>query len=364
MTCILVIEDDPAIRENIAETLEYEGYDVLQADNGSTGVECALRAFPDLILCDVMMPKLDGYGVLAALRSEPSTSTIPFIFLTAKAEWQAVRKGMDLGADDYLAKPHTMPELLAAVHTRLEKRHSIERIHQQSVEALNRNLIRMLPHELRTPLNAILGNAQLMRSDYERLNKQDVQQMGEEIFAASERLQHVIENYFLYAQTELLQRDATRMKIIAEQRVEMPGVLIREVVSAKARQYRRENDIMVQTDNIEICMMAESLWKIVEELVDNALKFSLSGSEIQIIGHSERGTYLLQVRDQGRGMTPDQLKQVGLNVQFERDLYEQQGVGLGLVLAQQLTQLYGGALKIVSEPGGGTTVSVDLMRPR
>ncbi|MEO8395779.1 MAG: response regulator [Chloroflexota bacterium] len=134
MTCILIIEDNLTLREDIAEALEYEGYSVLTAANGVVGVASALSALPDLILCDVMMPKLDGYGVLSALRAQPSTSSIPFIFLTAKADRLDVRQGMDLGADDYLIKPHTTPELLAAVRTRLEKHRLNDRKYQQNLD--------------------------------------------------------------------------------------------------------------------------------------------------------------------------------------------------------------------------------------
>ncbi len=100
MPCILVIEDDLHIRDNTADMLEYEGYSVLKAENGIVGVESALSFLPDLILCDVAMPKMDGYGVLSALQGQPTTSGIPFIFLTAQADRSAVCYGMDLGADD------------------------------------------------------------------------------------------------------------------------------------------------------------------------------------------------------------------------------------------------------------------------
>jgi len=101
MTKVLVIEDEEAIRENLVELLEVEDFDVIEAENGRVGVEQAKKHLPDLILCDVMMPKLDGFGVLKELRSQLNTATIPFIFLTAKADRHDLREGMDLGADDY-----------------------------------------------------------------------------------------------------------------------------------------------------------------------------------------------------------------------------------------------------------------------
>lgn len=121
MKTILVIEDEPAIRQNIVETLMYEDYATLEAENGLEGVQVAQEQQPDLIICDVMMPRLDGYGVLRELQSDSSTDSIPFIFLTALSDKQSFRRGMDLGADDYLTKPFTPEELLNAVQSRLAR---------------------------------------------------------------------------------------------------------------------------------------------------------------------------------------------------------------------------------------------------
>jgi CheY-like chemotaxis protein len=121
MTRILIIEDDKIMRENTAEILELAKYEVTTATNGKMGLEIAHSLLPDLIVCDIMMPELDGYGVLCALSKDPKTSAIPFIFLTAKAEMSEVRKGMSLGADDYLSKPFEETELLSSIELRLKK---------------------------------------------------------------------------------------------------------------------------------------------------------------------------------------------------------------------------------------------------
>ncbi|AKD57453.1 response regulator [Spirosoma radiotolerans] len=121
MKTILLIEDNADIRENTAEILELAGYRVLTAENGKMGVEQALANRPDLIICDIMMPVLDGYGVLHIVNSNPGLSGIPFIFLTAKSERVDFRKGMELGADDYLTKPFDDTELLSAVEGRLNR---------------------------------------------------------------------------------------------------------------------------------------------------------------------------------------------------------------------------------------------------
>ncbi len=137
MKTILLIEDNEDVRENTAEILELAHYDVLTAENGKIGVDKAKSEKPDLIVCDIMMPELDGYGVLYLLSKDPETSSIPFIFLTAKAEKSDMRKGMNLGADDYLTKPFDEMELLDAIESRLKRSDTFRADFNNDVEGLN-----------------------------------------------------------------------------------------------------------------------------------------------------------------------------------------------------------------------------------
>ncbi|WP_168224691.1 protein kinase domain-containing protein [Rhodoferax aquaticus] len=124
---VLVVEDDAAIRHNLVFLLRIEGFEALEADNGEAGLALARTHLPDLVLCDVMMPQLDGYGMLTKLRADPLTAAIPLIFLTARTERSDQRKGMNLGADDYLGKPFSREEVLEAVNARLQRRHDVAR---------------------------------------------------------------------------------------------------------------------------------------------------------------------------------------------------------------------------------------------
>ena len=133
MTRILVIEDQAPMRRNLALMLKMEGFEVQIAENGRVGLDLARSARPDLILCDVMMPELDGHGVLQALREDSITATIPFIFLTARGDKPDVRHGMNLGADDYLTKPAQRAEVLAAISARLARKQA-----EQAVAEANR----------------------------------------------------------------------------------------------------------------------------------------------------------------------------------------------------------------------------------
>ncbi len=137
MKKILLIEDNKEMRENTAEILELANYIVITAPNGKIGIETAVKEIPDLIVCDIMMPDLDGYGVLYLLGKNNITSNIPFIFLTAKAEKSDLRKGMSMGADDYLTKPFEEMELLNAIETRLKKSELFKKEFTKNVEGLN-----------------------------------------------------------------------------------------------------------------------------------------------------------------------------------------------------------------------------------
>lgn len=140
MKSVLVIDDNNDIRENTAEILELAGYRTLTAINGKKGVELALKEKPDLIVCDIMMPELDGYGVLHLLRKNADTQNIPFIFLTAKTERSDLRRGMEMGADDYITKPFDDIELLNAVEIRLKKAEVIQQNYSPSPRDINRFL--------------------------------------------------------------------------------------------------------------------------------------------------------------------------------------------------------------------------------
>lgn len=134
MTKILVIEDEAETLDNLLLMLEMEGFKVVGAPNGREGVAAAKREIPDLILCDVTMPELDGYGVLESLRAHPPTMSIPFIFLTAKGERRDLRTGMNLGADDYLIKPAGAEEVLAAIEARLDRHQHQQQAAQAKVK--------------------------------------------------------------------------------------------------------------------------------------------------------------------------------------------------------------------------------------
>jgi signal transduction histidine kinase len=360
MKKILVIEDEQSVRENLLDLLDAEDFEAIGAADGKVGVELANTHLPDLIICDVMMPELDGFGVLTALRSSPVTETIPFIFLTAKSDKMDLRQGMSLGADDYLTKPFTRSELLGAILVRFEKQATLEKHSQKKLEELRNSITLSLPHELRTPLNVILGLSELLVEESDILERQEVGEMAQGIHKSAERLLRLIQNFLLYAELELMTTDSQQIQALQNGQVSSAASVIEEISVRQAHQVGREADLQLELQDSSVQIAKVRLEKIIEELVNNAFKYSLAGTPVRIVAAPIDQMFTLSVTDWGRGMTAAQIAQVGAYMQFERKLYEQQGSGLGLAIAKRLTQLLGGELTLESIPEKQTTVRVVL----
>lgn len=370
MKTILVIEDELFIRESICDVLELEGYQTLAAANGKLGVEMAQDYLPDLILCDVSMPEMNGYEVLESLQKMQKTSLIPFIFLTARTTQADQRHGMNLGADDYLVKPCTANELLKAIATRFEKQLLVQTQTETKLNRLRDSITQSLPHELYTPLNGILGFAELLFRESETLDQSEVQEIGEVIYTSGLRLHHLMQNFLLYTKLELTAQHSEQRQLLQTHVTQEPSCVIQSTVQQVAEQANRTNDLQLQlaafnplleNSSVAAVNIAESyLRKLVRELVDNACKFSEPKTPIQVISELQPDGLLLSVANEGRGLTAEQIANLGAYMQFDRKYYEQQGTGLGLIIVKRIAELYGGSFCIRSVPGALTTVQVSL----
>ncbi|HAN73933.1 MAG TPA: hybrid sensor histidine kinase/response regulator [Planktothrix sp. UBA8407] len=361
MKKILVIEDDLNVRSIILDILEAEEFLGVSAEDGKTGVKLAKEILPDLIICDVMMPELDGHQVLEELRSYQATATIPFIFLTAKSTTADLRYGMNLGADDYLTKPFSHQDLLAAIRSRIQKHEIFEQQTQAQLNKLCNNITLSLPHELRTPLNGIMGTTQLLISDFQEMSPDEIQEMLENISISAARLYRLTCNFLLYADLELLNRDPQRLKYFPKGSISDPEILIKSVIKNKSQENSQNpHDFCFEIEKLTLNIPEEILIKITEELIDNAIKFSDINAPISVKGHKIMNRYCLEFINSGRGMTAEQIAKIGAYQQFERDIYEQQGSGLGLILVKRLLHFYQGDLEIESTPGKTIIVRIFL----
>jgi signal transduction histidine kinase len=358
MARILVVDDDPELRAVIRLALESSGYEVAEAEDGAVGVHMACSHLPDLVLCDVKMKNMDGYGALAALRQNSVTASLPFILMTGGTDPSGMRQGMDLGADDFLAKPFTIDQLLGSVEARLKKQQIVREHAERKLVDLRANISLALPHELLTPLNGILGFTDILISDHARLQPDEIVTMAAAVRDSAQRLHRLINNFLIFGQIELA-RSGPTPTLEVQQELELRPVLDR-VVKARAAGFHREPDVALALQGGRARIAEEHFEKISDELVSNAFKFSEPGTPVNIVAVQQNGHYVLRISDRGRGMRPEHIAEVGAYMQFERRFYEQQGSGLGLTIAKGLVELHRGALNITSEIGVGTTVEVRL----
>ncbi|MBD2299271.1 response regulator [Nostoc sp. FACHB-87] len=361
MNTILIIEDEPQVRENILEILQFSNFETLAAPNGKIGLEIAQTQLPDLIICDIMMPELDGYSVLSALRQNEATINIPLIFVTAKAERSDFRVGMDFGADDYLTKPFTPEELLNAIAVRLNKKAMVDRQSQAKLDELRMNIIHSLPHEINTPLNGIIGMTQLLIEHSDMIDESEEIEIVESIYTSANRLHRLAQRFLLYSNLELVARNPEKVRQIQEELDNcLSKTVISEICFQKVKAASREKDLKLGLTESLLKLPQEKLHILVEELIDNALKFSLPSNEVQVLSQVNGDKYQLDVIDHGQGMTSEEIEKIGALIQFNRKLYEQQGSGLGLAIVQHIVKLYQGEFFIHSTPGQGTKISVTL----
>lgn len=360
MPRILIVEDEKVQRMMLLTTLKAEGFDTITAENGAEGIELARTLLPDLILSDIHMERGDGYSMLTAIRNDQATAAIPLIFITGMSDLPAMRHSMELGADDFIPKPFSQTELLNAVRTRLSKHQILIQQATKQLDELRASMSVSVPHELRTPLNGILGYSDIMRKQFEDLEPVEVGRMAERIHKNAKRLERLVENYLLYAQSEFQQTDLHRKPELFDSETPHAEKAIEQIATQKAHDFGRTADLELHLKAGRASVSPKYFGKIVEEVLDNAFKFSKAGSHVTITSDYADSRYSFSITDFGRGMTPEQISQIGAFVQFERKVYEQQGQGLGLTVARRLVQLHGGILQIISEYGKSTTVTVTL----
>ncbi len=361
MKKILVIEDEFDVRENLIALLQEEGYQAVGAADGEQGAELAALELPDLVICDIMLPRMDGFAVLNRLSRQMETNLIPFIFLTALSERADQRRGMALGADDYIVKPYTRDEILTAVQVRLMKRDQLAVHAQRKMESLRNNITQSLPHEFLTPLSVILGLTEYILEDSGGvIEAGQLATISRDIHVSALRLLRSVQNYLLFAELELIAGDEQRLAEVRASRTLAPGALVTEYCHVKLREENRLQDLVVQTADAPVPISETHLDKILEELLDNALKFSNPGSPIVVsarVNESQR-RYVLEVEDRGRGMSAMQVADLAGFVQFERKKHEQQGTGLGLTITRRLADLTGATMSIRSQLNSGTTITL------
>ncbi len=360
MKKILLIEDNPNVLLNTTKMLQAEGHMVITADNGRSGLEMAQQHIPSLIICDIMMPEIDGYGVIAALRNNPATTTIPFIFLSAKSDKNDFRQGMELGSDDYLTKPFTRDELLGAINAQFKKQEIINSYYKQELANLRGNISKSLPHQLLFPAIEVMGLADILVKNYHAMQAHEVPDLGKRIRKAGRDMHEMVKKFLLYAELESTENNTEWMNQIRNSKATFVDIEIASCAKKIAENYNRVSDLHVDINDASIQVSDSYLNVIVKELIDNGFKFSSEGTAVDVVGSCDEKEYCLSVSDRGQGIEPEQIANFGAYMKFEKKLYIQQGTGLGLAIAKRLLDLHGGRLEIESIPYEKTVVKAFL----
>jgi two-component system, sensor histidine kinase and response regulator len=351
---ILIVEDEPAIRETLQLCLELNGHTVLAAADGPTGVRLAAE-LPDMILCDVGLPGLDGYGVLTAIRQLPAGRDVPFIFLTARVDRQDQRRGMALGADDYVTKPFTQRDIIDAINARVRRQQPLRERVGALLSERRTQIGAKWSHELMTPLAGIQGGLQLIEAEADTIQPAELRELLALIRLGAARQLVLARKLVCYFELEQLKSAPPDPR-----RCDAPAGIEAGVASA-VQTGGRARDISIRCEPGTVPVSLPHLLAAVAEMVDNALRFSVAGQPVAVSGSAHAAGYRIEVRDEGAGMTPEQCAHIGPFVQFDRDKREQQGLGLGLAIARSVAELAGGSFRLAPGPGNrGLLATLEL----
>lgn len=344
MTKILLIEDEKILRENTCELLELHGFECITAEHGKIGLEKALTEKPDLIICDIMLPHFNGYQIKEALNNLNEHAQIPFIFLSAKVEREDIRKGMDLGAADYITKPFRIAELVVSIKSRLEQSKNIQTSVQAKLIDSITDFIHVAKHECNTPLNGIINLSGILSG--EQTNEPEfLEKALLAINKSGKRLYKTLNNLI----------DLVRLRhydVPADQAYTIVDVksIIEQAVSERAEHYNYFGKIK----NIINCpdrllFLEEDMDIIIFEVIDNMFKYSTS-NKVEVALNTKIDGYkklmILTVTNSVSVPLAFNLHDVQPFKQYHRDKNEQQGSGLGLYLTQLIIKRHLGTMEI------------------
>jgi two-component system sensor histidine kinase/response regulator len=350
MKLILLIDDDGAIRLSFGLALRSRGYRVIESDSGEGGLELARQQMPDLILTDINMPGGDGQTLLQQIRADPELSGAQVVLMTGRPDLVPPRRGMDQGADDFLVKPISGEALFSCVEARLSRGDVHWRVEDRILSKLRSSVNSKLPHEFITPLAGILGLSELLKTDFSNLSVEEMHDFHNDIHQSAMRLYRTIKNYLLMLELESETKEETSPKEFAPLTQKALEDSLKTGIDRAVERHGRKEDITLRVEQCSVLVSASDLAQMVEELVDNALKFSRAGSPIDLRFES---IGVLSVTDAGRGMLAQEIEEIGAFQQFERKKYEQQGLGVGLVLVQKLAARNGATLTVTCRPDQG-----------
>jgi signal transduction histidine kinase len=364
MPKLLIVENETHPRESIAETLREVYLDVETVNNTTDALLKAQSSLPDLIICDMPSLNLDGSELLELIRADSQTQSIPFILIAGRYDKNAMRRAMNLGADDYLIRPFTTQELLESVMARLRRQQVLNEAAEMRLDKTKRTLARTLTHELRTPLVSMNTAVDIVLRESKLFTPEEMRDLLSTFAEGSIRLSRCIEQLVFIVQ---LETQTLSHKIVSSQGIE---ARLADLVASAIKQARyitrRYNDsVMIKhsdaaPDAFVLCN-PPALKQALLELIANALAYSPLNSTVFIGQKYVPEGVRVTITDQGSGIPEERIAQaMRVFEQLDRETNEQQGMGIGLGLAERLINIHGGRLEIRSAVSKGTQALVYL----
>ena len=340
MKTILIVEDDPEIRENLDQILYYEGFKVLKAKNGIEGYKIALESLPDLIISDIKMPEMDGIQLAQKLQDNERTFSIPFIFLTAKIEIENIREGMNIGADDYITKPFKINDILNSINARLKKLD----LRQNFISDFSKFMTKKIPYEFRTPLVGILGMSDMILFNYKDLSDREIIEMIEDIRNSGKELHTKVEKFIKYA--ELFDDEIyNKNNYLNNSRYQINSNKISRLLNYNAQKFNRSQDLIVNFESANVKILGKFYETAVIELLENSIKYSPKNKNINVNGIKSGNNYITQIVDEGIDFTNFEANKIGFITKYNINNNFSEGFGLGLFLIKNIIELFQGKLK-------------------
>jgi two-component system, sensor histidine kinase and response regulator len=343
---ILVIDDEKRLRSNLAEILTLNNYDVYEASDGTEGLKKTISVEPDIILCDIMMPKSDGYDFIDQL-NRTTLSHIPVIFITAKSDREDERKGMNLGAEDYIRKPFTIDEVIKSVEARFKKINKRTEQVKNYSDNSTYELARLInSHNIRSSVNIILGMSGILKNiSSDNIDADDLKSTLGYIEQSGWQLISSINNLYYYELTKLKRPDFLEIGPFEEG--DTLSSKTNFLVSKYGKLYNREKDFNLNIVGEKISFSLSVFDYIIEELILNAVKFTALHTKIIIDVFSDNYILKIKIQDNGGGFNINNLNEI---IPFKKfnDREDVPGFGLGLYNIKRFTELLNGSMKITN----------------
>lgn len=357
---IQVIEDDPYLNLAISETLRSYNFTVESFANGKLALEWLKEHRPDVILCDIVMPGMDGYTVLRHTRADPQLRTLPFIFLTARASQADQRLAREIGIEDFLTKPVDSDNLVISIKNALRRQQRMLEESLRQMDALRHRIVNILQHEFRTPLTFVLGYAEyLVETVDSGVDLEELRSSASAILDGGRRLQRLIEGFLLLADLQNYELKSTDLR-------DLNALNLWQSIALQFEAQLQAAGLQLVTldhnANATVNGSSNLLQEVLKRLLDNAIRYRRPNSRYIGLSVESVTPYVgLRIVDEGVGMASDQLKELAKPFeQPDRENRTTSGAGISLALSRHIASLHGGKLEIESEANKGTTVTLWL----